>query len=44
MYCTCVGYTDMGDSRGIRGINRRGNARVTTMRHVLLPIVAVRKK
>ena len=44
MYCTGIGYTDIGDTPGIHGINKRGNARVTTVRRVHVPIVAVEKQ
>ena len=44
MYCTGIDYTDIGDTHGIHGINKRGNARITTLRRVRVPIVAVEKK
>jgi len=44
VYCTGIDYTDIGDTHGIHGINKRGNARITTLRRVRVPIVAVEKK
>ena len=41
MYCTGTGYTDMGVTPGIHGINKRGNAHIITMRLLRISIVAV---
>jgi hypothetical protein len=42
VYCTGISYTDIGYTHGIHGINKRGNARITTLGRVRVPIVAVK--
>ena len=43
MYRMGIGYTDIGDTPGIHGINKRGT-RITTAKRVRVPIVAVEKQ